>query len=218
MGRRYNWLCAAVAGSGSMLYGYDSAIIASTYASPNSLPCRTLVNESFAQPGFLARFQPSATVLGYLPLIPFSLPLHGPTNNSAIASTYFAGVLLGVVFCHLFADSIGRKRSIQVGGVIGLVGAIIQTCSYNIATFFVGRVFAGVASGIMLPVVNVYQAEIAPPHLRGAMVCLQLVLLASAGTLASWVGFACYHAANVEFQWYPPFSLYPLVTGVSGAI
>lgn len=109
--------------------------------------------------------------------------------------------MLGIIFCHLFADILGRKRSIQFGGCVGLVGAIIQTASFNVATFFVGRVFAGFASGIMLPVVNVYQAEIAPPHIRGAMVCLQLVLLASAGLLASVMGLACYHAADQSFAW-----------------
>jgi hypothetical protein len=30
MGKVYNWVCAGIAGSGSMLYGYDAAIIAST--------------------------------------------------------------------------------------------------------------------------------------------------------------------------------------------
>jgi MFS family permease len=109
--------------------------------------------------------------------------------------------MIGILFAHLFCDRIGRRRSIQVGGCVGLVGAIIQTASFNQAEFFVGRVFAGIASGVMLPVVNVYQAEIAPPHIRGAMVCLQLVLLASAGTLASIMGFACYHAENQSFAW-----------------
>src|SRR5271154_3979426 len=122
-------------------------------------------------------------------------------DSSAIASSYFGGVMIGILFAHLFADVIGRKRSIQFGGCVGLVGAIIQTASFNVETFFVGRVFAGCASGIMLPVVNVYQAEIAPPHIRGAMVCTQLVLLASAGTLASIMGFACYHSSNESFAW-----------------
>jgi MFS family permease len=115
--------------------------------------------------------------------------------------------MIGILFAHLFADIIGRKRSIQFGGCVGLVGAIIQTASFNVETFFVGRVFAGCASGIMLPVVNVYQAEIAPPQIRGAMVCTQLVLLASAGTLASIMGFACYHSSNESFAWRFPIAV-----------
>ncbi|EXJ67377.1 uncharacterized protein A1O5_09390 [Cladophialophora psammophila CBS 110553] len=48
MGRKYNWYCTIVAGFGSMLYGIDNAVIAST----------------FAQPGFLNRFKPSPSLQG----------------------------------------------------------------------------------------------------------------------------------------------------------
>lgn len=30
MGKAYTWRCAAIAGSGSVLYGYDTAVIAGT--------------------------------------------------------------------------------------------------------------------------------------------------------------------------------------------
>ncbi|KEF55567.1 uncharacterized protein A1O9_08317 [Exophiala aquamarina CBS 119918] len=42
----------------------------------------------------------------------------------------------------------------------------------------------------MLTTVNVYQAEIAPPHLRGTLVAFQIGTLNVAGALASWVGYA----------------------------
>lgn len=71
----------------------------------------------------------------------------------------------------------------------------------RIGLFFAGRVVAGAASGIMLTTVNVYQAEIAPPHLRGTMVAFQIVTLNVAGALASWVGYACNFAQNRSFAW-----------------
>lgn len=101
----------------------------------------------------------------------------------------------------MLADRFGRKRTIQIGGVIGLIGAIFQACSYKIELFFVGRVIAGMASGIMLTTVNIYQAEIAPPHLRGTMVAFQIVILDVAGTLASWVGYGCNFSGNASFSW-----------------
>ncbi|CAI4211280.1 unnamed protein product [Parascedosporium putredinis] len=143
MGKGYTWRCAAIAGSGSMLYGYDTAVIAGT----------------FAQEGFLGYFKPSSTILG------------------AIGSVYFGGLMLGLIFVSLLADRFGRRRTIQIGGVIGLVGAILQTVATHIGPFFAGRAVAGLASGIMLTTVNVYQAEIAPPSLRGTMVAFQIVTL-----------------------------------------
>ncbi|OQU97041.1 hypothetical protein CLAIMM_03044 [Cladophialophora immunda] len=162
MGRLYNWGCAMVAGSGSML---------------------------FAQTGFIDYFRPSATVMG------------------AIGSSYFGGVVVGLIIITIIAQKLGRKRSIQLGGLIGLVGAIMQTAAQDMAVFFVGRVVAGAASGIMLTTVNVYQSEIAPPAERGAMVAFQLLVLSGAGGLASWVGFACNFSSNVTFSWRFPIAL-----------
>ena len=110
-------------------------------------------------------------------------------------------VILGLFFVALLAGRFGRKRTIQIGGCIGLVGAILQAAAHNIAPFIVGRVIAAAASGIMLTTVNIYQAEIAPPSQRGAMVAFQILTLTIAGTLASWVGYACNFSANAEFSW-----------------
>ncbi|EXJ82874.1 hypothetical protein A1O3_06690 [Capronia epimyces CBS 606.96] len=173
MGKGYNWMCAAIAGSGSVLYGYDAAVIAGT----------------FSQEGFLEYFKPSSTVLG------------------AIGSCYFAGLIVGLFFVGLLADRFGRKRTIQIGGVIGLIGAIFQTAAQEVGLFFAGRVVAGIASGIMLTTVNVYQAEIAPPHLRGTMVAFQIVTLNFAGTLASWIGFACNFSSSASFSWRFPIAM-----------
>ncbi|KIM93335.1 hypothetical protein OIDMADRAFT_35829 [Oidiodendron maius Zn] len=166
MGRVYNWVCAGIAGSGSMLYGYDAAVIAST----------------FAQEGFIDYFQPSAKVQG------------------AIGSSYYGGVILGLLVASLLANHFGRKRAIQIGGCIGLIGAILQAAAHNIATFFAGRVIAGAASGVMLMTVNIYQSEIAPPSQRGAMVAFQILTLTVAGTFASWVGYACNFSSNLSFS------------------
>lgn len=115
---------------------------------------------------------------------------------------YFAGLIVGLFFVSALADRFGRKRTIQIGAYIGLVGAIFQTAATKIGLFFAGRVLAGMASGIMLTTVNVYQAEIAPPHLRGTMVAFQIVTLNVAGTLASWVGYACNFSHNLAFSWW----------------
>lgn len=102
--------------------------------------------------------------------------------------------MLGLVFASPLADKFGRKRTTQIGGVIGLIGGLLQTVAMQnlIGLFFVGRVLAGTASGMMLTTVNIYQAEIAPPHLRGTMVAFQI---------ASWVGYTCNYSSNLQSQW-----------------
>lgn len=78
---------------------------------------------------------------------------------SAIVSSYYGGVLLGIILVSWIADHFGRKYTIQIGGGVGLLGAILQVASPKIAMFLVGRVIAGAASGIMLTTVSIYQSE-----------------------------------------------------------
>ena len=121
--------------------------------------------------------------------------------NSAISTSYFAGVCAGIISVFTFADKYSRKRTLQFGGCLGLIGAIMQTVANEIAVFAIGRVVAGVASGIMLTTVQVYQSEIAPPAVRGRMISLQLLTITLAGTTAAFTGFGTFHSSNPDTQW-----------------
>jgi len=67
-------------------------------------------------------------------------------------------------------DSIGRKKTIQVGALICLLGAILQAAAQNLAMILVGRIFAGWAVGLLSMSVPVYQSECAHPKIRGLIV------------------------------------------------
>jgi MFS family permease len=80
------------------------------------------------------------------------------------------------------------------------VGCVIQAAAINIGMLIVGRIIAGFAVGILLSVVPVYNAELAAPKHRGAIVGL-FALMASFGVLCSnWIGYACFFAKG-NAQW-----------------
>jgi len=66
-----------------------------------------------------------------------------------------------------------------------------------------GRIVAGLAIGVLLSVVPVYNAELALPKHRGVIVGT-FAVMASFGVLCSnWVGYACFYAAG-NAQWRIP--------------
>jgi MFS family permease len=79
--------------------------------------------------------------------------LHGLIISSilipAAISSFFAG--------HV-SDTIGRPRSISLGGLIFGFGAVVQAAAMHLAMFIVGRVIEGIGEGIFLGnlVVQVY--------------------------------------------------------------
>jgi fucose permease len=67
-------------------------------------------------------------------------------------------------------DKLGRRRSIQIGCAIWIIGSIICAASQNIGMLIAGRFINGVAVGICSAQVPVYVTELAPPSKRGRVV------------------------------------------------
>jgi MFS family permease len=65
-------------------------------------------------------------------------------------------------------DSLGRRKTILVGAVINLIGAILQCSAANLAMILVGRIMAGWAVGVLSMSVPIYQSECAHPKTRGS--------------------------------------------------
>lgn len=70
-------------------------------------------------------------------------------------------------------DSLGRRKTILIGAVINLIGAILQCAAQHLGMVLVGRIMAGWAVGILSMSVPVYQSECAHPKIRGMMNFLQ---------------------------------------------
>jgi MFS family permease len=66
-------------------------------------------------------------------------------------------------------DSLGRRKTIMVGAIINLVGAILQTAAQHLGMILVGRILAGWAVGVLSMSVPIYQSECAHPKTRGRL-------------------------------------------------
>lgn len=83
-------------------------------------------------PEFLAVFgNPNAALLGFM------------------VSAYEIGALFGAAAQFVIGDRVGRKWNNVAGAVVVMIGAILQTSSYSLAQFLVGRVVAGLGLGTM---------------------------------------------------------------------
>jgi len=65
-------------------------------------------------------------------------------------------------------DSLGRRKTIMIGAIINLIGAILQCAAQDLAMILVGRIFAGWAVGLLSMSVPIYQTECAHPKTRGS--------------------------------------------------
>src|SRR5690606_1455557 len=84
-----------------------------------------------------------------------------------------AGSFLGSLISSQIANKWSRKYTIQLAGVIWIIGALLQCFSVNVGMLVVGRIIGGSGVGMPSALVPVYQSEIAPKEIRGRIVSLQ---------------------------------------------
>ncbi|KAF5963797.1 sugar transporter [Fusarium bulbicola] len=107
-----------------------------------------------------------------------------------IVAIYEIGCFFGAVFSSIWGEKLGRRRSVFIGCVFLIIGAVLQAASYTRAMMIVGRIVAGIGMGTVNSTVPVMQAEFSPKSSRGIFVCAQLSTLNFGIFLIYWIDYA----------------------------
>lgn len=102
---------------------------------------------------------------------------------------------------------LGRRKSIFIGSMIMVVGAILQFTAYSLPQFVVGRLICGFGNGINTSTVPVWQAECSKPHRRGLTIAFDLALVLSGDMIAYWVDFGMSFTEPSSIAWRFPVAL-----------
>lgn len=130
----------------------------------------------------------------------------GPVIIGTIVSIMEVGAFLGSVFTAFFGESMGRRKSIILGTVVMMLGALLQATSYHRSQLIVARVIAGIGLGINNSTCPVMQAEYSPKATRGLYVCMQLSTLNFGLLLVYWMNYGfSYHTQ--DWAWRVPCAL-----------
>ncbi|PHH76258.1 hypothetical protein CDD82_4070 [Ophiocordyceps australis] len=120
----------------------------------------------------------------------------GTVRSGLIVALLSIGTLLGALVGAPVADRVGRRISISVWSVVTAVGFVVQIAAsrawYQV---MIGRLVAGVGVGGLSLVVPMYQAETAPPWVRGSLVCAYQLFI----TLGIFLA-ACFNYGTVTHQ------------------
>ncbi|BGP63347.1 hypothetical protein NBRC10512_007497 [Rhodotorula toruloides] len=138
---------ASFAAFGGFLYGYDTGYIAG-------------VKEMNTWLRIFGDGPPDAN----------GIPTLSSGRDSLVTSILSAGTFFGALGAYPVGDTLGRRFGICAYLILFCIGVACQTGAKNIATFVVGRVFAGLGVGGTSCLVPMYQAECAPKSIRGAIV------------------------------------------------
>lgn len=92
-----------------------------------------------------------------------------------------------------FLEVWGRRQTIMVATGIFLSGCVLQARAFSMEQMLVGRFVSGTSIGLLSAAVPLYQTEMAPSELRGALVSLYQLMI----TLGILI------AAFLDMEWVP---------------
>lgn len=104
-----------------------------------------------------------------------------PSTNmqGTLTSVYNLGCFAGAMSTVWTGDFFGRPRQIIVGSTVIAIGGVIQAAAYGVPQMMVGRVVAGLGTGMNTATAGVWQSETSKMRSRGKLVIIQMVSIYS---------------------------------------
>lgn len=128
------------------------------------------------------------------------------TYKGTVIASFQIGALIGALTCTYLGDRLGRRWSIFIGAILSIIGQVLQTASYSLAQFVIGRVILGMSIGQFNVTVPVWQSECSPASKRGKHVVLDGSFITFGYTLCNWIDFGL-SKAHGNIQWRVPLAI-----------
>ncbi|KAF2740627.1 sugar transporter STL1 [Polyplosphaeria fusca] len=131
---------------------------------------------------------------------------HPSANMQGVmTSIYNIGCFIGATSTIWSGDKLGRPRQIILGSTIIAVGAVIQTASYDVSQMMVGRIVAGLGTGMNTATAGVWQAETSKMRSRGKLVIIQMANCITGFSISNWLTLA-FSFAPRDIAWRFPLA------------
>ncbi|KAK8007743.1 GTP cyclohydrolase-2 [Apiospora arundinis] len=135
--------------------------------------------------------------------------------QGGIVSVYYLGTLCGCLLGGSIGDRLGRIKTIGVGAVWAIIGAVLQCSAMNHQWMICARLVNGIGTGILNAIVPVWATETAEHTSRGQFIAIEFTLNIFGVVVAYWLEFGLSFIDNGEsaFRWRFPiaFQIIPLL-------
>ncbi|KAF8905105.1 general substrate transporter [Gymnopilus junonius] len=135
-----------------------------------------------------------------------------PSKKGWLTAILELGAWAGVLMTGYLADKLSRKYTIVLAVIVFCIGVIVQTSAFAPSSIFGGRFITGLGVGSLSMAVPLYNAEIAPPEVRGSLVALQQLAITFGIMVSFWIDFGTNYIGGTgsgqhEAAWRIPLAL-----------
>lgn len=131
------------------------------------------------------------------------------TDQGTMTSVYNLGCFAGALSTLYTGDKLGRPRTLILGSAVIGIGAIIQAACYGAAQMYVGRVVAGLGTGMNTATAGVWQSETSKMRSRGKLIIIQMANCITGFAISNWLtlGFS-FAPGSVSWRFPLAFQLF----------
>ncbi|KAF4613524.1 hypothetical protein D9613_007804 [Agrocybe pediades] len=153
---------------------------------------------------------------GVLPMTSFDnrmgSAVSDPGKKGWLVAILELGAWAGVLMTGYLADKLSRKYTIVLAVIVFCIGVIVQTAAFGPSSIFGGRFVTGLGVGSLSMAVPLYNAEIAPPEVRGSLVALQQLAITFGIMVSFWIDYGTNYIGGtgegqLEAAWRIPLAL-----------
>lgn len=144
--------------------------------------------------GFLFGYD-TAVISGAILFVRRDLRLTSAQTEFAV-SVVLAGALIGAALGGYLGDRFGRRRALVVTAIIFGFFGLTTGLSAGLWTFVLSRFLVGSAVGVSSMLAPLYIAELAPKHIRGALVTLSQLAISTGVVVAYYVDYLLANSGN----------------------
>jgi sugar porter (SP) family MFS transporter len=151
----YVWIVCILGGCGGLLLGYDNGVIGGVTAMP-----------AFQYKFFRDIY--NAEQIEHIGANSAYCKYNNQILQLIVSVLYLTAIVAGLLAAP-FSRLCGRRPPLIVAGIFFMAGAALMAGAENKGMLIGGRILLGVGVGFASLVMPMYNAEMAPPQLRGAM-------------------------------------------------
>jgi len=143
------------------------------------------------------------------------------TKKGWLTAILELGAWVGTIYSGFLAEIISRKYAILVNTAIFIIGVIIQATAVTSAgasAILGGRFITGMGVGSLSMIVPMYNAEVAPPEVRGALVGLQQLAITTGIMISFWIDYGTNYIGGTGDGQHDAAWLVPLVLQLVPAV
>ncbi|KAI5917907.1 putative hexose transport-related protein [Camillea tinctor] len=150
------------------------------------------------------------------------------TKKGWLTAILELGAWIGTLLSGFMAEAISRKYGILVAVSVFSIGVVIQATAqsggHNV--ILAGRFVTGMGVGSLAAIVPIYNSEVAPPEVRGALVALQQFAITFGIMISFWIDYGTNYIGGTtlgtqrDAAWLVPIclQLFPAVVLFAGML